>query len=158
MPLCRSVLVLSPIGSISLSYNGIKWNIIDKMLRLFQTPAACPIPERNASTSAAVCSGISCGISYPQANLIILCPSTSVGNRRFLASSINETEHIFNVCSKGPSLSVFCESEQEPPLEMAGQTSAVSFVLFSRLPRQKRSGATHCVKVTTLCQQSGVAL
>src|ERR1700756_893205 len=39
MPLCRSVLVLSPIGSISLSYNGIKWNIIDKMLGLFQTPA-----------------------------------------------------------------------------------------------------------------------
>jgi hypothetical protein len=38
MPLCRSVLVLSPIGSISLSYNAIKWNIIDKMLRLFQTP------------------------------------------------------------------------------------------------------------------------
>src|ERR1700757_4860711 len=37
MPLCRSVLVLSPIGSISLSYNGIKWNIIDKMLGLFQT-------------------------------------------------------------------------------------------------------------------------
>src|SRR5246500_4386543 len=38
MPLCRSVLVLSPIGSISLSYNAIKCNIIDKMLRLFQTP------------------------------------------------------------------------------------------------------------------------
>src|ERR1700739_715443 len=38
MPLCRSVLVLSPIGSISLSYNAIKCNIIDKMLELFQTP------------------------------------------------------------------------------------------------------------------------
>src|ERR1700756_5342267 len=30
--------VLSPIGSISLSYNAIKCNIIDKMLELFQTP------------------------------------------------------------------------------------------------------------------------
>src|ERR1700756_1003342 len=38
MPLCRSVLVLSPIGSISLSYNAIKCNIIDKMLELFQPP------------------------------------------------------------------------------------------------------------------------
>src|ERR1700758_4702307 len=37
IPLCRSVLVLSPIGSISLSYNAIKCNIIDKMLELFQT-------------------------------------------------------------------------------------------------------------------------
>src|SRR5246127_49628 len=39
---CRSVLVLSPIGSISLSYNAIKCNIIDKMLELFQTPSLSP--------------------------------------------------------------------------------------------------------------------
>src|SRR6202007_2737958 len=44
MPLCRSVLVLSPIGSISLSCNAIKWNIIDKMLGLFQTPLVVPSP------------------------------------------------------------------------------------------------------------------
>jgi lysophospholipid acyltransferase (LPLAT)-like uncharacterized protein len=31
------VLVLSPIGSISLSYNAIEWHIIDKTLELFQT-------------------------------------------------------------------------------------------------------------------------
>ena len=53
MPLCRSVLVLSPIGSISLSYNAIKWNIIDKMLRLFQTPCHDTRAKRSDRSLAA---------------------------------------------------------------------------------------------------------
>src|ERR1700756_209223 len=57
MPLCRSVLVLSPIGSISLSYNAIKWNIIDKMLRLFQTPPRQPTWKRHASQRIGVPDG-----------------------------------------------------------------------------------------------------
>src|SRR6201997_32822 len=53
MPLCRSVLVLSPIGSISLSYNAIKCNIIDKMLRPVSNPALCG-PEHLTSPGSAL--------------------------------------------------------------------------------------------------------
>ena len=51
-PLCRSVLALSPIGLISLSYNAIKWDIIDTKLSCLKPPAVPARPFERGTEEA----------------------------------------------------------------------------------------------------------